>query len=312
MKKSAETDTAETKLKAPKLAYPEDLYISIDEGEELFDERALDEPEPSFLDGVRALGVDTPVIVRRIKGAVAVPLYEVVDGRQRTNAARVVNAERAAHDPPLPPLKIKVTLKEAPLAVLLETKISANALRKGDPPCRRAREARRALDRGLTKPKLARAYGVTTKLVNNLLKLLDLAPEVQEAVDEAKITYSFAIKKLYRIPVEEQAEALEKLLESGTTRGAAADAAAEAMAKGKKVDVDEGKADEDEDGGSEEPKVERTRSRPFLESLALTLSRAKLKREAALVRFVLGKNTALRGSELADLREAATESGWAP
>lgn len=170
----------------------------------LFDPSVTD---PVDLDLARSLGERgqiAPVLVRK-NGA----SLEVIAGRSRTKAARHWNANN-----PERAIKLAYTLRRGLSEVeLLELVIAENEHRNDKPPIVKARMAQRLIDRGRTPAEVARLFRVTAQTIGNWLEQLDLAPEIQAALEAETISVNEA-KSVEDLPHADQAAALQ-LAEAG-------------------------------------------------------------------------------------------------
>jgi len=149
-----------------------------------FDQQSLDELAQSFRTG----GVVQPIILRPIGQR-----YELVAGERRLRAARLANIERL-------PAIVRILSDEQALELSLVENIQRedlNALEQA-----RAFE-RLANDFALTQEQIAARTGKDRATVANLLRLLRLPQEVQQLVEEGKLTagHARALLKLEDSPV---------------------------------------------------------------------------------------------------------------
>ena len=136
---------------------------------------------------------------------------EIIDGRQRTKAAREANRrlKKAGIEPiRLPVLLKRVSSDQRMMAML----ISSNEHGTEDSPSAKARKAQRYIDLGRDEKEVAVLLGVSEATVKNMLRLLDAPAAVRNAADAGKITQSDAYK-LSREEPEEARKKLGKLLE---------------------------------------------------------------------------------------------------
>lgn len=176
----------------------------------LYDDRirlALDE---GLVLNIMARGVLVPILGRK-NG----PRVEVVDGRQRVRCAREANKRLKKEG--LKPVKIEVSLKrpkdeKAALGMLITT----NENRINDDYVARARKAQRLLDLGADEDEVANDFGCNAQTIKNLLKILELSPKVQKAIQAREIGYIAAIS-LTDLPQKDQEETLAAMVASGNT-----------------------------------------------------------------------------------------------
>ena len=203
-----------------------DLVLVRDKNHFLYDAR-VDEPlDPLFVDSIDEDGILEPVLVWKDRGEKVL----VVAGRQRVRAADKVNEQRAnamraddelGADRVLVPciaistqgLTALETIEKLQRIMILE-----NEKRKDDTPLGIAQKTQRYLEAtGGDKVLVAARLKVTTKTVDARLKLLTMAPGVQQAVEQGKIGF-WAATELAALPQdqqEQQAGALIKASEGG-------------------------------------------------------------------------------------------------
>jgi ParB family chromosome partitioning protein len=174
-----------------------------EEGSPLYDERALWDPSEAMVRNIMVYGIQQPVIVRIEAGE-----YYVVDGRQRVKAARVAaQRQEAAGEHMVKVPCITVIGEDARVSGIM---VSTNELRKDDDMLGKARKAARLLDLTGDKDTVALAFGVSSKTIDNYLKLLQASPEVHAAVADGVLSASVAID-LAGKSRSEQLSTLEKV-----------------------------------------------------------------------------------------------------
>lgn len=188
---------------------PDDVVIiglDTDDGPDhpLWDERIKLPVDEALGLNMAHYGNIEPVIVRK-NGSVP----EVVDGRQRVRAARWVN-EKVLIPRGETPLKLKVIAQTGEDDKISGVMISANEQRKDDDPLTKARKLQRFLELGNSDKDAALAFGVTTTTIRNWKKLLNLAPEVQEAVESGQLSAS-AAAEVSDLPREDQVKVIEEV-----------------------------------------------------------------------------------------------------
>lgn len=149
-----------------------------------FDQQGLEELAQS----VRSGGVVQPIILRPLGQR-----FELVAGERRLRAARLAGLER------LPALVRVLSDEQA-----LELSLVENIQREDLNPLEQARAFERlANDFALTQEQIAARTGKDRATVANLLRLLRLPQEVQELVEEGKLTagHARALLKLEDSPV---------------------------------------------------------------------------------------------------------------
>jgi ParB family transcriptional regulator, chromosome partitioning protein len=168
----------------------------------LYDARIL-EPlrEATVLDMMKR-GVVTPIVVRK-DGSDAV----VIDGRRRVMHAREANRRLAELGQPL----IRVPAgspRRGTDTDHFETLVVLNEHREADGPLNRARKAVTLLNRGRTEEEVAQLFAVSVPTLKNLLSLLDLSPEAQQAfsLKEIGLTEAYSLARQSR---DDQVRTLE-------------------------------------------------------------------------------------------------------
>jgi ParB/RepB/Spo0J family partition protein len=216
MKKSAKSA-----IDAPRanvfLVYPEELFIIEDEKNPLFDPRALSPVPDRFIKNIMARGVKKPVLVRKVGNAI-----EVIDGRQRTRAAREVNKLVSAEGGEKRRIPVIVD-RGVDDGLAFESSIFLNEIRKDDETILdKAEKAQRLLGFSRTIPEVATAFGVTEVTIRNWLALLELPSEAKRAVRSGRISATDAVKHLSDVESEKLEGAIEKLEKSSPKNGKSA------------------------------------------------------------------------------------------
>ncbi|MBW6505489.1 MAG: ParB/RepB/Spo0J family partition protein, partial [Rhodobacteraceae bacterium] len=154
----------------------EKLVPNPDQPRRDFDAAALEELAGS----IRAKGVIQPLLVRAHPTDPG--LYEIVAGERRWRAAQMAQL----HDVP-------VLLRELSDTEVLEVAIIENIQRADLNPIEEALSYRQLMDRfGHTQEKMAEALSKSRSHIANLLRLLQLPPEVQVWLREGKLTAGHA------------------------------------------------------------------------------------------------------------------------
>lgn len=273
---------------------PEVLIIVEDEKDSpLYDERAFAPPPEWMIVSMMEEGNIEPIQARRNgqhkDGTFRV---EVVNGRNRTRAAREANKRLKAMGSDKRVL-IRAELGRGTDIEHLKRLIAANEGRIEDTPMNRARKLKRLLDLGCPLKECEHVFMKKESTLRNWVKLLECADVVQRAVDRGEASAS-VVQELHTLSHAEQKVALEAMLANGTAKGSAGREAVERAKQGQPV-------------GDGEDRV-RMRSRGFLEKYSAELRKAGETSSAALVDFILGKETALLRQ--AELRTAAEAAGW--
>jgi ParB family chromosome partitioning protein len=137
-----------------------------------FDERTIVE----LAESIKAAGVMQPVIVRRSPGASE--SYELVAGERRWRAARLAGLEQ-----------IPAIVKELSDAESAQWALIENVQREDLGAMEKAAALRSLVDRfGLTHAEAAQRIGVERVTVTNLIRLLELEPEIAAALDSKELS----------------------------------------------------------------------------------------------------------------------------
>ncbi len=175
-----------------------DEIVLVEEPGPYYDERVHEPVKESLVRSIIRKGVRVPVlIVRQGDQTIA------IDGRRRIKAAR--EAKRRGHDIMVRCVPQRDASDELDAA---EIAIIANEIRFQDNAILRARKMAGMLAKCGDIDRTADMFGVKKTRVNQLLRLLDLAPATQRAVRSGKLSESAAMA-LYGRPVEEQEAALQ-------------------------------------------------------------------------------------------------------
>jgi ParB family chromosome partitioning protein len=138
------------------------------------DEAALAE----LADSIRARGVIQPIVVR----PVGTNQYEILAGERRWRAARIAGLERV-------PALVREVADDAALGIGLIENIQREDLN----PLEEANGLKRLIEEfRLTHEEVAQAIGRSRAGVTNLLRLLELAPAVQEMLQDGRIDMGHA------------------------------------------------------------------------------------------------------------------------
>lgn len=197
------------------LIAPEDLVIvglDTSDGPEhpLYDERIKLPIDKFMVQNVKTFGVKEPILAWK-QGS----KYLVAAGRQRTRWGREANKLLSAGGEA--PLKVRVILEKGDEKEIIGISVLENEVRKDDDMLAKARKAQKLLNRGYSTKEAAGVFGVSVPSFNIWLKVLELHPDVQKAVDEKKITASAALQ-LRELPQEKQPEALKEVLDEHASR----------------------------------------------------------------------------------------------
>lgn len=137
-----------------------------------FDERTIVE----LAESIKTAGIMQPVIVRRAPGKTDV--YELVAGERRWRAAKLAGLEQ-----------IPSIVKELSDADSAQWALIENLQREDLGPMEKAAALRSLVERfGLTHAEAAQRVGLERVSVTNLIRLLDLEPEIAAALDNRELT----------------------------------------------------------------------------------------------------------------------------
>ncbi|HZZ92598.1 MAG TPA: ParB/RepB/Spo0J family partition protein [Usitatibacter sp.] len=149
-------------------------------------------------DSIKSRGVIQPIIVR----AVGDGKYEILAGERRWRAARLAGLDRV-------PVVVREVTDEAALGIGLIENIQRedlNPIEEANGLARLIREFQ------LTHDEVARAIGRSRAAVTNLLRLLELAPAVQEMVQDGRIDMGHA-RALLSLSRQRQVELAHQVAE---------------------------------------------------------------------------------------------------
>jgi ParB family chromosome partitioning protein len=128
-------------------------------------------------DSIKAQGVVQPIVVRPVEGAGPAQHYEIIAGERRWRAAQIAGLTEI-------PAVIRRIPDEAAIAVALIENIQRENLN----PLEEARALERLINEfALSHQQAADAVGRSRAGVSNLLRLLELAPEVAERVEKREL-----------------------------------------------------------------------------------------------------------------------------
>lgn len=143
-------------------------------------------------DSVRQHGVLQPLLVRK-KGTG----YEIVAGERRYQAAKAAGLT-----------EVPVIVRDISDEDVFELALIENLQRSDLTPLEEARGYRQLLDeKGLTQEELAKVLSKSRSTITNTLRLLDLPAEVQELVEDGRLTAGHA-RAILAVPGEENRIAL--------------------------------------------------------------------------------------------------------
>ena len=185
---------------------PDNVVLVDDRGSAIFDERVFGKPDEKFVLNIMAIGVHTPISVRRNPETGAV---ECVAGRRRVIACREANRRLVAAGNERRLVPAVVTRGDSSL--LMGILISENEIREADSPLNRARKLAAYIALGHSEADAGVLAGVSTSTVRNMLSLLDAPREVQKALERGAIGAS-DVYKMKGLEPEAQKKAVEKLV----------------------------------------------------------------------------------------------------
>ena len=163
-----------------------------------FDPAALQE----LADSIKAQGIVQPIVARPLGGT----KYEIIAGERRWRAAQLAGLAEV-------PVLVRDVPDEAALAVALIENIQREDLN----PLEEATALKRLIDEfGLTHQEVAEAVGRSRASVSNLLRLLDLHPEVKDAIARGELEMGHA-RALAGLPEAKQPAAAAQVLARGMT-----------------------------------------------------------------------------------------------
>ncbi len=186
------------------LAYPEDLHLEKREGHRHYDPRVHYPPVERDVKWMmkQGHGVHIPVLVEK-QGDLVV----VADGRQRVINATEANVRLVAEGRPR--IMIPLVPKRGDAKTMFEIRVITNQHRQEDNPVVEAFTMQQYLDMGRTEEDCAELWGCTTRTVRNRLYLLELCPEVQQAVIKGDVAVKAAIA-LRDLSFKDQRAALKR------------------------------------------------------------------------------------------------------
>ena len=149
-------------------------------------------------DSIKVQGVVQPIVVRPLEppGSTAAPRYEIIAGERRWRAAQMAGLTEI-------PAVIRHIPDEAAIAIALIENIQRENLN----PLEEARALSRLVSEfGLTHSQAAEAVGRSRAGVSNILRLLELSPEVGELLEKRSLEMGHARALLALSGVRQQTE----------------------------------------------------------------------------------------------------------
>jgi len=153
-------------------------------------------------DSIKAQGIIQPVVVRKLD----IEKYEIVAGERRWRAAQLAGLQQV-------PVVIREIDDQATMAIALIENIQREDLN----PLEEAEALRRLLDEfGLTHLQIAEAVGKSRATVTNLLRLIDLHPDVKKLLIAKQIEMGHA-RALLSLDPAKQVLIANKIAKEGLT-----------------------------------------------------------------------------------------------
>ena len=181
--------------------------IPREDAEHLYDPRVELPPDEGMVKNMMVYGVVEPIIITKLG-----QLPIVVDGRQRAGCLREANKRLVAEGKE--PFQLPAVLKKATANTLFGVMVSANENRLDDDQITRAEKLANFLGLGHDEEAAAITFHMTKQNVKQLLKLLELHPDVQKMVKDKKLSAS-AAAELIDLSPKEQVSSAKSLLENG-------------------------------------------------------------------------------------------------
>ncbi len=163
-----------------------------------FDDQAL----ASLAESIRAVGVIQPIVVRpgNDQGR-----YELVAGERRWRAAKLAGLST-----------IPVIVRQTDDQTAAEAALIENLQREDLNPIERAEGLRGLIDRfGLTQQEIAQRIGLDRSSVANLLRLLELEPEIREMIETGSLGLGHGKALLSRPPGDSRVALARRAAQGG-------------------------------------------------------------------------------------------------
>ncbi len=187
-----------------------------------FDEASLQE----LADSIQEYGLIQPITVRRLDSG----YYQIIAGERRWRAARIAGLR-----------EVPVRVIEADDKLATELALVENLQREDLNPLEEALGYKRLLDEyGMTQEEAARRVGKSRPTVTNALRLLNLAPEVQQFVEQGLLSAGHARALVGVKPEEAQIDAARSVIANGLSVRRTEQLAAKLMREPKPEKVDDG------------------------------------------------------------------------
>lgn len=182
----------------------ESIQVALDEIEpntyqprRTFDQAGLEE----LADSIKEHGLLQPIVVRPRLGG-----YQLVAGERRFRAAKIAGMDA------IPAVIMELTDRQVAEIALVE-----NLQREDLNPLEEAQAYDKLIKEfNLTQEALASRLGKSRSAIANTLRLLNLVPEVQQLIEQGKLTAGHA-RTLLTLPAEEQIAAARDIIEEKMT-----------------------------------------------------------------------------------------------
>ena len=156
-------------------------------------------------ESIRAQGVVQPIVVRPFSTAPGVTRYEIIAGERRWRAAQLAGL-----------MEIPAVVRDVPDEAAIAMALIENIQREDLNPLEEARALERLIQEfEMTHQQAAAAVGRSRAAVSNLLRLLDLGPEVRHLVERRQLEMGHARALLALAAPAAQAEAARQVVASG-------------------------------------------------------------------------------------------------
>lgn len=163
-----------------------------------FDEDKLNELATS----IKQYGIINPILVRIVGNK-----YEIIAGERRFKAAKIVGLER-----------VPVIISNMDERTSAEVAVIENIQRQDLSALEEAKSYRKLLDQSNgTQEQLAQKIGKSQSTIANKMRLLNLCDEVQEALEKNQISERHARSLLQLKNIDDQRNALEKIIKERLT-----------------------------------------------------------------------------------------------
>jgi len=157
-------------------------------------------------DSIKAQGIIQPIVVRKI----GQDRYEIIAGERRWRAAQLAALAQ-----------VPVVIKELDDRTAMAVALIENIQREDLNPLEEAEALKRLLaEFAMTHQQIAEAVGKSRTTITNLLRLMDLHPDVKKMLLGKQLELGHA-KVLLALDPEKQLEAAQKIIKAGMTVRAA-------------------------------------------------------------------------------------------